>query len=117
MPTYLAFKLDLEFSRTLDWCEKELSKIITVLPSRTEHIQKGQHTDKTLSIIFVSCETTKKIMDLLKPFFSEFGTLNNAWCGECPRELIGMHGNFDPASIAAEKAWRTADFLTESKNS
>jgi hypothetical protein len=116
MPTYSAIKVDLEFKHSIAWYEDDISKIIEVLTPHPHDIKKGMHTEKTLSIIFVSHKTPRQLMNELRSALPELGSVNNAWCSECPRLIVGINGSLDPATVAAEDAWRHADFLTETNN-
>jgi hypothetical protein len=116
MIAYYALKLDLELRYTIGWCEDALSRIIDSLNLAGEESKRGAHTEKTISIIFVSRYTPEELMYRLKPVISELNAIDNAWCGECPRRFTGLHGAFDQATIAVQDAIRRAEFLTESKN-
>jgi hypothetical protein len=116
MPTYSAIKVDVEFKRLFSWCEDDIRKIIEVLTPHPHDIRKGMHTEKTLSLIFVSHMTPKQLIARLNSLLAELNSVNNVWCSECPRTIIGINGPLDPASVAAEDAWRRADFLTETNN-
>jgi hypothetical protein len=116
MTDYYAIRLELEFKHSLAWCDAALSKIIGELSQHVDDIKKGTHTEKTVSIFFISCCAPKLLMERLKPIFSEFDSINNAWCGECPFNFVGMNGAFDAAAIAIQTTIRKAEFLTESNN-
>jgi hypothetical protein len=116
MLTYSAIKVDIQFKRLLSWCDKDISKIIDALTPHPYDIEKGMHAEKTISIFFVSSMTSEQLMRRLSAIFPELDSVNNYWCCECPRVIIGMNGPFDPATVAAERAWRKADFLTETNN-
>lgn len=116
MPTYSAIKVDIEFKRLLSWCGDDIDKIIEILTPHPYDVKKGMHREKIVSIIFISDMTSEQLMALLNPTLAELNSVNNAWCSECPRVIVGMNGPLDPATVAAEAVWRKADFLTETEN-
>jgi hypothetical protein len=116
MSEYYALKLEVEFKYELSWCDTAIAKIIEFLDAHNADIKKGMHTEKSVCMIFVCRENPTQLMERLNPLLTKLDAVNNCWCGDCPRNFAALHGRFDPAAVAIEKALRTADFLTESEN-
>jgi hypothetical protein len=112
MAKYYALRLDVQFKSSLSWIGKDIETIIASVNALKDGVKLGMHTEKTICMVFVTQEHPRDPMERLKPLLAELNSVNNYWCGDCPDNFIGMNGSYDPATVAIQEAWRTADFLT-----